>query len=157
MSRLNAGAFEFVPGKTSKPPPTQTSPAPAPQPAQSSLPSSDNLGPPQTISLNIGGSKPTPSATPPVPQQPQPQKPSPPKAQTPTPKQDASPSTTTTTTKLQPPGSSSTPSKTFTLEKAKTDTIAIVNEVNAVADQDTLKELFGDGACDPKPSSLFDI
>jgi peptide chain release factor subunit 3 len=144
MSRLNAGAFEFVPGKSHKAP-TQPPPEPAPQPVQPSLPSLDNPGPPQTISLNIGGSKPTPPATPPLPQQSQPQKPSPPKAQTPTPKPDAAPAPATTTAKLQPPSSNATSSKVFTLEKAKTDTTAISNELIAVADQDTLKELFGDG------------
>ena len=142
--RLNAGAFEFVPGKSFKVP-VQPSPEPAPQPAQPSLPSLNNQGPPQTISLNIGGSKPTPPATPPVPQQPQPQQPPPPKSQTPTQKPVASPAPTTTTSKLPPPSSNATSSKTFTLEKAKTDTTAIANELHSVADQDTLKDLFGDG------------
>ena len=143
MSRLNAGAFEFVPGKFKAP--AQPLTEPASQPVQPSLPSLDNIDPPQTISLNIGAPKPTPPATPPVPQQSQPQKPPPPRVQTPTPKQDASPVPITTTTKLQPAGSNATPSKTFTLEKAKTDTLAITNEMNAVADQETLKDLFGDG------------
>ena len=156
MSKLNAGAFAFVPGRSLKTP-TQPSPEPAPQPVKPPLPSLDDLGPPQTISLNIGGSKPIPSATPPVPQQSQPQNLPPPKAQTPTPKPDASPAQTTTTVKLQPPGSDVTSSKTFTLEKAKTDTTAISNELNAVADQDTLKELFGDGVCGWKCSPAFDI
>lgn len=156
MSKLNAGAFAFVPGKSLKPP-TQSIHEPTPQPAQPSLPSLDNLGPPQTISLNIGGSKPTPPGTPPVPQQSLPQKPPPPKTQTPTPKPDAPPAPATAAVKLQPPGSNATPSKTFTLEKAKTDTTAISNELNAVADRDTLKELFGDGMCGLKHSSLFDI
>jgi len=140
-SRLNAGAFEFVPGRTLKTP-NQPPPEPVSQPP---LPSLDNLGPPQTISLNIGGSKPTPPATPPVLQQPQPQQPPPPKSQISTPKPAASPAPTTTTAKLLPPGPNATSSKTFTLEKAKTDTTAIVNELHSVADQDTLKDLFGDG------------
>lgn len=156
MSRLNAGAFEFVPGKSLKAP-TQPLQEPAQQPAQSSLPSLDNLGPPQTISLNIGGSKPTPPPTPPVPQQSQPLKPPPPKSQTPTPRPDASPVPITTTVKLQTPSSNATSSKTFTLEKAKTDTTAISNELNIVADQDTLKDLFGDGMCGFERSSLFNI
>lgn len=136
MSRLNAGAFEFVPGKSLRIP-TQTPPDPAQQPAQPSLPSLENPGPPQTISLNIGGPKPTPPATPPIPQQSQPQKPS-------TPKPTPSPAPATTNVKLPPPSSNATSSKTFTLEKAKTDTTAIVNELQTVADQDTLKDLFGD-------------
>ena len=144
MSKLNAGAFEFVPGKSFKPP-TQPPPEPDPQPIQPSLPSLDNVGPPQTISLNIGGSKPTPTATPPVSQQSQPQQPPPPKPHIPTQKTSASPAPTTTTAKLPPPSSNATSSKTFTLEKAKTDTTAIVNELHTVADQDTLKDLFGDG------------
>jgi len=144
MSRLNAGAFEFVPGKSFKSP-TQPPQEPDPQPVQPSLPSLDSVGPPQTVSLSIGGSKPTPTATPPVSQQPQSQQPPPPKPHTPTPKTSASPAPTTTATQLPPPSSNATPSKTFTLEKAKTDTVAIVNELHTVADQDTLKDLFGDG------------
>ena len=143
MSRLNAGAFEFVPGRSFKTP-TQPPPEPAPQPVQPSLPSLDSIGPPQTISLNIGGPKPTPPATP-VSQKPQPQQIPPPKSQNPTPKTAASPAPSATTTELPPPSSNATSSKTFTLEKAKTDTTAIVNELHAVADQDTLKDLFGDG------------
>lgn len=142
MSKLNAGAFEFVPGKSFKPP-TQPSAEPAQQPVQPSLPSLG--GPPQTISLNIGGPGPTPPATPPVSQEPEPQQTPPPKPQTPTPKTRASPAPNTTITKLPPPSSNATSSKTFTLEKAKTDTTAIVNELHTVADQDTLKDLFGDG------------
>lgn len=144
MSRLNAGAFEFVPGRSMKAP-TQPPSEPAPQPTQPPLPSLDDLGPPQTISLNIGGSKPTPPATPPPTRQPQPQQTPPPKPQTSTPKPENSPAPTTTTAKLPPPSSNATSSKTFTLEKAKTDITAIVNEVHTVADQDTLKDLFGDG------------
>lgn len=144
MSGLNAAAFEFVPGKSFKPPPIQSVPEPAPQPAQSSLPSLDNQGPPQVISLNIGGSKPTPPATPPAPQQLLRQKTQPPKSQTPTPKPDASPAPATTI-KLQPAGSNVTSSKNFTIEKAKTDTTVISNELHAVADRDTLKDLFGNG------------
>ena len=153
MSKLNAGAFTFVPGKSFKAP-GQPAPEPTPQPAQPSLPPLDSLGPPQTISLNIGGSKPTPSATP-VFQQPQPEKPPPTKAQTPTPKLDPSPAPAMTAAKLPPPSSNATSSKTFTLEKAKTDTTAIVHELNTVADQDTLKDLFGDGTYGFKPSSLL--
>lgn len=149
MSRLNAGAFEFVPGKSFRPP-TQPSPEPTPKPVQPPLPSLDNVGPPQTISLNIGGPKPTTTAAPPVSEQSQPQHPPPPKPHTPTPKTTASPAPTTTTTKVPPPSSNATSSKTFTLEKAKTDTTAIVNEVHTVADHDTLKDLFGDGTYDYK-------
>ncbi|KAF9649369.1 hypothetical protein BDM02DRAFT_3142842 [Thelephora ganbajun] len=140
MSKLNAGAFEFVPGKSFKVP-TQPTPEPAPQLAQPPLPPLENLGPPQTISLNIGGSKPTPPPTPPISQQPQLP---PPKPQTPTPKSNSSPTPTTATTRLPPPSSNTTSSKTFTLEKAKTDIAAITNELHTVADQDTLKDLFGD-------------
>ena len=141
MSKLNAGAFEFVPGKSFKLP-TQQPGEPAPRPTQPPPPSLDDLGPPQTFSLNIGGPKVTTPEPPPVPQQSQPQKVPSSKTQTFTPKQDPSPATTV---KVQPTSSNATSSKTFTLEKAKTDTTAIATELNKIADQDALKELFGDG------------
>jgi peptide chain release factor subunit 3 len=45
------------------------------------------------------------------------------------------------------PAPGSTPSsKTFTMGRAKTDTVAIAQEVAAVADQEVLDDLFGDSA-----------
>ncbi|KAK2466186.1 hypothetical protein APHAL10511_001828 [Amanita phalloides] len=91
MSKLNPGAFEFVPSKAfaapnPRPPsplPTLTSPpAPAPAPAQK-------------------------------------------------------PKSTT----VKPPASSS---RTFTTDKSKSDTLAIVREVKAVADDTVLQDLYGD-------------
>jgi len=46
--------------------------------------------------------------------------------------------------KVQSQSASPAPSKSFTLEKSKTDTSAIVQEVHKVADQELLKDLFGD-------------
>ncbi|KAK0190772.1 P-loop containing nucleoside triphosphate hydrolase protein [Armillaria mellea] len=125
MSRLNAGAFEFVPGRAfGAPPPVQQPPPPPPveRPEQLEAPR-----PPPTISLNIGGSRPSPSPSPAPPAAKRVQekpKESPPA--TPKPKNDPAP-----------------PSKTFTLEKAKTDTTAIAQEVKAVADQTVLDDLYG--------------
>jgi peptide chain release factor subunit 3 len=98
MSKLNAGAFEFVPGRAFS-----------------------GLGPPQTISLNIG-SKPAPAPAP---------------ANTsPTPSHPASHSSSPA-----PPVSK----KIFSTEKSKSDTTAIAREVQSVADEAVLKDLFGDG------------
>ncbi|KAF8558773.1 hypothetical protein OG21DRAFT_1432380 [Imleria badia] len=104
MNKLNAGAFEFVPGRPFSLPP----PPPGTQP--------------QTISLNIGSSKPTP-APPPAP------------ASTPAPS--------------HPPSHSSSPAppvskKIFSTEKSKSDTTAVAREVHSVADEAVLKDLFGD-------------
>ncbi|SJL02172.1 related to Eukaryotic peptide chain release factor GTP-binding subunit [Armillaria ostoyae] len=125
MSRLNAGAFEFVPGKAfGAPPPAQQPPPPPPveRPEQLEAPR-----PPPTISLNIGGSRPSPSPSPAPPAAKRTQeKPKETPPATPKPKNDPAP-----------------PSKTFTLEKAKTDTTAIAQEVKAVADQTILDDLYG--------------
>ncbi|TFK75939.1 eukaryotic polypeptide chain release factor 3 [Pluteus cervinus] len=122
MSRLNAKAFEFVPGRGfGIPAPQPTAPAPEPieRPAQTEAPP-----PPPTISLNIGASKPSP--TPPS------SSPAPPAAQPAQPKQPIV---------AAPPKA---PSNTFTLERAKTDTTTIAQEVRTVADQAVLEDLFGD-------------
>ncbi|KAJ7507766.1 eukaryotic polypeptide chain release factor 3 [Mycena galericulata] len=115
MSKLNAGAFEFVPGRGFVAPQQQQVPPPQPleRPEQTEAPR-----PPPTISLNIGGAKPTPPPAPVV------------QAATPPP---------------QPaPSAAPAPSKTFSTEKAKTDTSAIVQEVRTVADDAVLEDLYGD-------------
>ncbi|KAG5646619.1 translation termination factor GTPase eRF3 [Asterophora parasitica] len=134
MSKLNAGAFEFVPGRgfgARPPPPVQQTPPPLERPEQTEAPR-----PPPTISLNIGGSKPTPAPTP----EPKPVAPKPAAAPTPTPA--AAPAAPTPTT-----SKSSTPapaSKTFSTQKAKTDANAIAQELKTLADQAVLDDLYGD-------------
>jgi peptide chain release factor subunit 3 len=123
MSKLNPGAFEFVPGKglvpTQKPPQTTVQ-----RTEQTEAPP-----PPPTISLNIGGSKSTPTPPPSNPvsrPQSHPSTPQPPPANL--------------TVKPQTPAN-----KTFTTEKSKSDTNAIAQEVRAVADNAVLEDLYGDG------------
>lgn len=129
MSKLNAGAYEFVPGRgfvasqaaTPPPPPTE-------RPEQTEAPR-----PAPTISLNIGGSKPAlpPPAAVPVPQtQIKPPQPSVPVA---------------ATTNSKPSTPAPTVSKTFSTQKSKTDTNAIAQELKTVADRAVLEDLYGDG------------
>jgi len=133
MSKLNAGAFEFVPGKgfVVPQPPAQQTPPPTERPEQTEAPR-----PAPTISLNIGGSKPAP---PPVAAAPVSQnqtkaevKPAPVVAQT--------SAATSTTSKPTTPAPAS---KTFSTQKSKTDTTAIAQELKAVADQTVLDDLYG--------------
>ncbi|KAJ7744467.1 eukaryotic polypeptide chain release factor 3 [Mycena maculata] len=120
MSKLNAGAFEFVPGRGFvAPQPAAPPAAPLERPEQTEAPR-----PPPTISLNIGGSKPAPPSAPVVPAAAPPQAAPPP----PVAVVSAAPATT----------------KTFSTEKAKTDTSAIVQEVRTVADDSVLEDLYGD-------------
>ncbi|KAF7332158.1 Eukaryotic polypeptide chain release factor 3 [Mycena kentingensis (nom. inval.)] len=128
MSKLNASAFEFVPGRafSAQPPP----PPPVDRPEQTEAPK-----PPPTISLNIGGAKPTPAPTPAV---------------AAAPSTPAAPATTAT----KPSAASAKPStaapaasaasKTFTMDRSKTDTAAIAHEVRNVADDTVLEDLYGD-------------
>lgn len=155
MSRLNAGAFEFVPGRSfgapARPPPPAGQPierpeqlnAPAPPPTFSLSvggpspltrpPVTEAPAAPPTISLSIGGPAPAPaSVQPPAPAS----KPAHPVSK-PAPSAPAASSTASAS-------ASGTPSKTFTTEKAKTDTTAIAQEVRAAADESTLKDLYGD-------------
>ncbi|CAG8681264.1 16822_t:CDS:2, partial [Acaulospora colombiana] len=191
MSRLNANAFEFVPGQGFRPPqqgqsqqPGQGNPSqppsgppqhqqqnypqnysqanpPAtipPQERSKEAPQVENTAPPVTISLNIGGSKPPAAAS-----------------------KDPLPATTKSdaaTTSSRPASGTTTPTKSaaktqaaaskptasqsaekssekkeapsrkdkgavFTMERAKNDADAIVKEQAAVADDQTLKELYG--------------
>ena len=139
MSKLNAGAYSFVPGRSFIPPqPSQSQPPPPlERPEQIEVPR-----PAPTISLNIGGtpsssSTPAPvtSATPET----QPTKPSRPLQGS-----EESSNLPSQTKKTDIPVSTSTkPSKTFTTERAKTDTNAIAQEVKAVADRAVLEDLYG--------------
>jgi peptide chain release factor subunit 3 len=136
MSKLNPGAFSFVPGKGFVVPesahPQQPLPPPIERPEQTQAPQ-----PAPTISLNIGGSAPA-RAPAPAAQVPPPSKPA--IAQPPAPQAEAPP---------KPPATkivkadAATSSKTFTTEKAKTDTSAIAAEVKALVDENTLKDLYG--------------
>jgi peptide chain release factor subunit 3 len=127
MSKLNPTAFSFVPGQRfATPQQSSTPPAlqPIVRPEQTEAPP-----PPPTISLNIG-SKPSPhSATPtvlhPIP--------------APVKNIDESHKPATKTAKADV----SAPSKTFTTEKAKTDTTSIAQDVRNAADQAVLEDLFG--------------
>lgn len=164
MSRLNASAFEFVPGKRFGSSAQQQPQAP-PQPAfvRPEEPEAPPA-PPPTISLSIGGAKPAPaappaardpvpahapSATPPASAKPQPQQA---KATVPS----SSSSTPSRTPGNGSPAPGSAPStKAFTLGRAKTDTAAIAQEVATVADREMLEDLFGDSASPFPPTSLM--
>lgn len=126
MSKLNAGAFEFVPGRGfgAPQPPQPPPPAPIERPEQTEAPR-----PPPTISLNIGGAKPTPPAPAPAPA-----------ASAPAPAAAAPPAASIVKT-----APAAAPSKTFSTEKSKTDTTAIAKEVRTVADDAVLEDLYGDG------------
>ncbi|KIJ70505.1 hypothetical protein HYDPIDRAFT_122410 [Hydnomerulius pinastri MD-312] len=131
MSRLNAGAFEFVPGRSFALPqqtPAKPPPPPIERPTQVEAPA-----PAPTITLNIGGSKPPAAAPPHAAAAPPPAPAS--ASVTPAPSHPASHSASPA-----PPVSN----KVFSTEKAKTDTLAIAREVQALADQEVLNDLFGD-------------
>ncbi|PCH41517.1 eukaryotic polypeptide chain release factor 3 [Wolfiporia cocos MD-104 SS10] len=135
MSKLNANAFTFVPGRAFQPVPAPAQPAlpPIERPTPTEAPP-----PPPTITLNIGGSKPTPPpASQPAPAAaPPPNQPAPPPSAAPAPAPaPAKPASR--------PESAAPSSKTFSLEKAKNDTAAIAREVHTVADESTLQDLFG--------------
>ena len=132
MSKLNPGAFTFVPGQrfgNAPQQPAQPPPPPIERPEQTEAPK-----PAPTISLNIGG-----SSAPPAPQ-PQPAAPSQTEAkqeQKP-PKPEAKPAAPKTQKADQPASS-----KTFTTERAKTDAATVAQDVKAAADQQVLEDLFG--------------
>ncbi|ETW76653.1 hypothetical protein HETIRDRAFT_389700 [Heterobasidion irregulare TC 32-1] len=148
MSKLNAGAFEFVPGNAFRIPPSQQQPTPPPlqpveRPEQTEAPV-----PAPTISLNIGGPKPQPVPSP-APSAPPPA-PAPataafakaaPKPATSTSSGGSGASTPVKTSAVSSPAPAS---RTFTLAKAKNDTAAIAQEVQNAADEAVLQELFGD-------------
>ena len=129
MSGFNINAKEFVPSfgkppafireeatEAPRPPPTLSigKPTPPPQPAQTHEMEAPAVIVPNPVVVPVA-STPPPAAAP---------KAAPPKA-------SAVPSAPTGT-------------KTFTTEKAKTDSNKVHDDVKAVADQETLKDLFGD-------------
>ncbi|KNZ79831.1 Eukaryotic peptide chain release factor GTP-binding subunit [Termitomyces sp. J132] len=134
MSKLNASAFEFVPGKRFPVPQAQAQPfdqqqppPPVERPEQTEAPP-----PPPTISLNIGGAKPT---------SPAPAVSNPPKNEA---KKTTVPTSTPTSTSTSKPTTPApAPSKTFSTQKSKSDTAAIAKEVETVADQAVLDDLYG--------------
>lgn len=149
MSGLNYKAVEFVPGQFKYTPPAAAAPPPPPEPvARPEL--AEAPPPPPTITLNIGGSKPVqppppsnnvPSHPPPAVSQPSATSkpaaaPAPAAQATPKPKSTAASGTSTPTTQ----------NKTYTMERARTDADGVLHDAKAAADQDTLKDLFGDGA-----------
>ncbi len=146
MSKLNVNAFSFVPGQIRAPQkpaqaPAQPPPAPIERPPQT-----EATAPPPTISLNIGGSKPpAPPAAAPNP------KPAQPSATASNASVAAAPKpAVAAVTKLAASAPTSTSqasqgSTTFSLGRAKTDTIAIEREVQAAVDEATLKDLYGHG------------
>ena len=136
MSKLNPGAFSFVPGRgVVAPQPSQNQlPPPLERPEQTEVPR-----PAPTISLNIGGAPPPPTPAPltsatPVDQLEKPSGPS---------RGSDVPSSLPSQTKKADISASTKPSKTFTTERAKTDTNAIAQEVKAVADKEVLEDLYG--------------
>ena len=132
MSKLNPTAFSFVPGQRFAAPqkqPQQPPPPPIERPEQTEAPL-----PPPTISLNIGG-----TSTPPASSQIQPAyKPPPPAAHV----VDEAKSVPLKPSKTESPALS----KTFSLEKAKTDTNAIAQEVKTVADRAVVEDLYGNSS-----------
>jgi peptide chain release factor subunit 3 len=130
MSKLNAGAFSFVPGRSFVPPqPSQSQPPPPlERPEQTEV-----LRPAPTISLNIG----TPSSSTPAPvAQPE-------RSSQPLQGSEVSSNLPSQTKKTDIPVSTKPSNKTFTTERAKTDTNAIAQEVKAVADRSVLEDLYG--------------
>lgn len=133
MSRLNAKAFEFVPGQTFKipPKPQQTSQAEL-QPVERPEPT-EPLKPASTISLNIGSSRSSQPAAEPPPV---------PKSKPIQIHDDPKPAASTPTSHSSSPAP---PAKSynFSAEKSKTDTDAVAQEVHKTADSATLGDLFG--------------
>ena len=149
MSKLNANAFAFVPGQGFRVPqqsaePSQPPPAPIERPPQTEAPP-----PPPTISLNIGSSKP---ALPPTSQPAAPPSESPklaaPASSIPASVKSSGPtrSSSGSNSRSESPAPNTGSNKTFSLEKAKNDTAAIAHEVQTVADESTLHDLFGTSA-----------
>ncbi|KAI0265918.1 P-loop containing nucleoside triphosphate hydrolase protein [Gloeopeniophorella convolvens] len=152
MSKLNATAFEFVPGRGFGPrQPQQSAPPQPPAPAFERHEETEAPAPAPTISLNIGGPKPTPTAPPAAaPAKAPVSAPSAAPVPAAKPSSQAKATPPTSTTPSRTPGSASPApaaapsSKTFTLDRAKTDTATIAQEVAAVADREVLEDLFGD-------------
>ncbi|CDO71362.1 hypothetical protein BN946_scf184908.g120 [Trametes cinnabarina] len=129
MSKLNINAFEFVPGRGFQAPQQQQPAQPPLQPIERP-PQTEAPAPPPTISLNIGGSKPTP-------------KPTPPSTRPSSPPSTISLNIASSAKTSAKASSAAPPSKTLTLERAKTDTAAVAQEVRNAADEEVLKDLYG--------------
>lgn len=143
MSKLNASAFEFVPGRGLVPVQSALR-APIERPEQTEAPP-----PPPTISLSIGGPKPPHPAQAPSTTKPPAAAETPP-ASTPHTSKPGTPKPQTTI-KAEQAGASS---KTFTTEKAKTDTHTIAQEVKNAADEAVLEDLYGNGTSPPSLNHL---
>ncbi|KAB5594287.1 Eukaryotic peptide chain release factor GTP-binding subunit [Ceratobasidium theobromae] len=156
MSGLNPGAFEFVPGQAfrftrpgapaTQPPADQQAqpPAPVERPERAEAPQ-----PAPTISLNIGGSRPSapaPAAAPAATQ-----------VQTPVPA--SAPKAAPPTTKEKDPASARPKDKfNFTADKSKTTVDGVLQEQQALVDEDTLKDLYGDSAAvDPNVKQHLNV
>lgn len=139
MSKLSATAPLFVPRTIppSEKPPADVGPsdvvlpplgdsAKTPQPSQSgtTTPQAEVVTPPPTISLNIGRS--TPSTT----------------VRAPAPAPAPAPAATAPVPASAPTASSKT---IFSTAKSQTNTESIAKEVQAAADQEVLKDLYGNG------------
>lgn len=147
MSRLNAHAFSFVPGQGFRAPQQQPAQPPPPAPLERA-PQAEAPPPAPTISLNIGGSKPAPPPAAAAPPQPAPAAhppaaATPPRAQSPAPSSGAATPKNTATKPTAKSTLSQGTTNTFTLERAKNDTAAVAQEVQALADENTLKDLYG--------------
>ena len=143
MSKLNIGASEFVPGRFKLPQNFAPAPAPdgpPPQPIERP-PQTEAPAPPPTITLNIGQPKPAPPAAAPAPA---PSVPAPPPPPAPT---ATAPKPASQTSSAPKPSAtvSQEASKSFTLERSKKDASLIAQDVRTVADNETLKDLYGDG------------
>ncbi|CAE6471626.1 unnamed protein product [Rhizoctonia solani] len=150
MSGLNPGAFEFVPGQAFrfKPPqqpatPPGAQPTPPPAPIERPEPT-EAPRPAPTISLSIGGSKPTP----------------PPAAATPVAAQEQKPAAEVKS--APPPVKQKDAARpkdkfNFTADKSKTTVEAVVEEQKNLVDEDTLKDLYGDTTIDPNVKQHLNV
>ncbi|PPQ63860.1 hypothetical protein CVT24_009486 [Panaeolus cyanescens] len=129
MSKLNPGASSFVPGRWAAP----QQPAAPPQPQLIPVERPEQTEAPRPApTISIGGS----AAPPPPPPAPEPVADVAPPAAAPAPAASKA-------AKPAAAAASTGPSKTFSMEKSKTDTTAIAQEVKNLADQATLEDLFG--------------
>ncbi|GJJ07600.1 hypothetical protein Clacol_001803 [Clathrus columnatus] len=139
MSKLNAQAFEFVPGKAFKYIPPQPTPqAPPSEPEATPTPTSaleEVSKPAAAISINIGSSKTTPN--------PQETKAETAPAEKTT---DLAPAPKPSESTTKPPANANataTPKSKNLSDKPKTDTDTVAMEVQQLADSETLDDLFG--------------
>ncbi|KAG9128316.1 translation termination factor GTPase eRF3 [Ceratobasidium sp. 392] len=144
MSGLNPGAFEFIPGQAFRIPRPAAPAAPAPPPIERPEPT-EAPKPAPTISLNIGGA------------------PAPPPAAAPAPVTAQAPVPAPATKPAPPAAKEPAPARTkdkfdFTAAKARTNADAVLQETQALVDEDTLKDLYGDSAAiDPNVKQHLNI